>query len=127
MIFGLLNNANRNMDLITNALITCAAIFCMSLFVLMGFTIYNSTGSRANVLKIQSAKADLLIAKASYYNARANSIEYLNKCTPESDALHDIAEAIETASENAAKAASSSGGAKGGVTVSPKVNTSGKK
>lgn len=56
--------------------------------------VYNKTGSRTNVLKIQASRADLLVAKAEYYRARANSIEYLKKCTPESDALHDIAESL---------------------------------
>ena len=57
-------------------------------------SLYNTLPSRTQMRERHRAGINFIEAKANYFNARADSLSYLKKCTPESDAMMDIAESI---------------------------------
>ena len=74
--------------------------FIICWIVLVVVLLYNTLPSRKQMIERHRSSIKFIEAKANYFNARADSLSYLKTCTPESDAMMDIAESISTTSAN---------------------------
>lgn len=50
---------------------------------------------RSERQQLRPAKRELLLAKAEFYRARAKNLDYQNACSPQSDALYEVADALQ--------------------------------
>ena len=79
-------------------MVMIGCIICFG--VLAVVLLYNTMPSRTQMIQRHRSGIKFIEAKANYFNARADSLSYLKTCTPESDAMMDIADSITSISSD---------------------------